>query len=118
MKERIKELCRQHNVSMNKLEEILGFGKGYISKLGESTPNTAKIKKIADFFHVSVDYLVTGEDKDGNAYYLTIETQQVAQEIFENDRVLFDVYRSSDKDRLIEYAKKLKALRDMEKGEI
>ena len=40
------------------------------------------------------------------------------QEVFENDRVLFDVYRSADKDRLIAYANKLKALRDMEEGNI
>ena len=35
---------------MNKLEETLGFGKGNISKLGNSTPNATKIKKIADYF--------------------------------------------------------------------
>lgn len=63
MKERIKELCRLNGISMNKLEDILGFGKGYISKLGESTPNTAKIKKIADYFGVSVDYLLNGEEQ-------------------------------------------------------
>ena len=48
MKERIKSLCKSHGISMNKLEDTLGFGKGYISKLGNSTPNTAKIKKIAE----------------------------------------------------------------------
>lgn len=62
MKERIKELCKMNGISMNKLEETLGFGKGYISKLGESTPNTTKIKKIADYFCVSVDYLLTGKE--------------------------------------------------------
>ena len=55
MKERIKSLCKEYGISMNKLEETLGLGKGYISKLGNSTPNTTKIKKIADYFNVSVD---------------------------------------------------------------
>ena len=50
MKERIKSLCKDYGISMNKLEETLGFGKGYISKLGNSTPNATKIKKIADYF--------------------------------------------------------------------
>lgn len=63
IKERVKELCNLNNISMNKLEETLEFGKGYISKLGSSTPNTAKIKKIADYFNVSIDYLMTGEEK-------------------------------------------------------
>ena len=49
---------------MNKLEETLGFGKGYISKLGNSTPNATKIKTIADYFNVSVDYLITGNESD------------------------------------------------------
>lgn len=62
MKERIKSLCKEYGISMNKLEETLGFGKGYISKLGNSTPNTTKIKKIADYFGVTVDYLMTGKD--------------------------------------------------------
>lgn len=62
MKERIKSLCKDYGISMNKLEETLGFGKGYISKLGNSTPNATKIKKIADYFGVTVDYLMTGKD--------------------------------------------------------
>ena len=65
MKERIKSLCKTKGISMNKLEETLGFGKGYISKLGSSTPNTVKIKQIADYFNVSVDYLMTGTDENG-----------------------------------------------------
>lgn len=63
MKERIKELCRIRKISMNMLEQELGFGKGYLSKLGQSTPNTSKIKKIADYFGVTVDYLMSGEEK-------------------------------------------------------
>ena len=62
MKERIKELCKNKKISMNMLEQELGFGKGYISKLGQSTPNAAKIKKIADYFDVTVDYLMTGKE--------------------------------------------------------
>ena len=50
LKERIQELCRQNNISMNKAETDLGFGKGYISKLGKSTPNATKIHKLADYF--------------------------------------------------------------------
>lgn len=62
LKERIQELCKINKTSMNQIEEELGFGKGYISKLGKSTPNTAKIQKIANKFDVTVDYLMTGED--------------------------------------------------------
>ena len=49
LKERIQELCKRKNISMNQLEQELGFGKGYISKLGKSTPNATKIQQIAQY---------------------------------------------------------------------
>ena len=61
LKERIKTLCKENGVTVNKLEKTLGFGTGYIAKLDNSTPNISKIQMIADFFNVSVDYLMTGE---------------------------------------------------------
>lgn len=62
LKERIKELCKINGVSMNKVESDLNFGKGYISKLGKSTPNVSKIRQIADYFDVTVDYLMSGKE--------------------------------------------------------
>lgn len=65
-KEIIKELCKKNGISVNKLETELGFGTGYISKLDKSTPNTKKMKLIADRFNVSVDYLMTGKEPEFN----------------------------------------------------
>ena len=65
LKERVQELCKKEKISMNQLEDELGFGKGYISKLGKSTPNTTKIQKIANRFNVTVDYLMTGTTGNG-----------------------------------------------------
>lgn len=62
MRNRIKELCKENGISMNKLEKTLQFGTGYISKLDNSTPNTKKLQLIADYFNVSVDYLMTGKE--------------------------------------------------------
>lgn len=62
LRDTIKNLCKERNLSLNKLETELEFAKGYISKLDKSTPNSAKIQKIADYFGVTVDYLMTGED--------------------------------------------------------
>ena len=61
LKERIKTLCKENGITVNKLEKTLGFGTGYIAKLNSSVPNTAKIQLIANYFHVSLDYLMTGE---------------------------------------------------------
>ena len=61
LRDRIKELCEKNGVSMNKLESDCGFGRGYISKLEKSAPNSQKLQKIADYFNISLDYLMTGE---------------------------------------------------------
>ena len=120
MKERIKSLCKDYGISMNKLEETLGFGMGYISKLGNSTPNATKIKKIADYFNVSVDYLMTGNESDTEKYYLNDETAQVAQEIFENKelKALFDVQKDMDPDDLRALHSMALALKRKERGDI
>lgn len=116
--ERIESLRKARKISQGNLEKELGFSNGSISKWKNSTPTPERLQKLAEYFGVSVDWLMTGEENSGSqGYYLNPETAATAQEIFENDKVLFDVYRSEDKDRLVEYANKLKALRDMESGE-
>ena len=129
----IRTLCTKKGISIKTLEKELGFSNGSLAK--SATIKAERLQKIAEYFDVTVDYLMTGKKRTADymvkleggsevlietehPYYLNVETQKVAQDIFENDRVLFDVYRSSDKERLIEYAKRLKALREMEEGEI
>lgn len=63
LKERIVGLCKQENIPISKLEKELGFAGGYISKLDKSTPNSAKLQKIAGYFGVTLDYLMTGKEK-------------------------------------------------------
>ena len=80
---------------------MIGFGKGYISKLGTTTPNTTKIKLIADYFGVSVDYIITGEDSNPDTpYYINDDAREMAQFMFENPeyKVLFDASRKVSKD--------------------
>lgn len=87
MKERIKKLCKINGISMNKLEETLGFGKGYISKLGITTPNTTKIQAIADYFNVSVDYLLKGDEElQEKRTALTTRDERDIEKILEQTR--------------------------------
>ena len=64
---------------------------------------------------------MSGEDTKteftNQGYYIDEETAKTAQEIYNNDKVLFDVYRTVDKDRLVEFAKKLAELRKLEEGD-
>ena len=65
-------------------------------------PKYATIKKLADYFDVTVDYLMTGKDTEktsesGTPYYFDDETAAAAQALFENRdlRVLFDAARDA-----------------------
>ena len=112
---RIETLRKSRGISQGTLEKELGFSNGSVSKWRTSMPTPERLKKLADFFQVSVDYLVTGKTENVfSPYPLDPKTIETAQEIYEHDNVLFDVYRSADKERLVEYARKLKELRDME----
>lgn len=117
LKDRIKTLCKERNISMNQLEQELHFGKGYISKLGKSTPNVAKIKLIAERLNVSVDYLMDGQESE-QGYYLNEETAKAAQEIFENKelKMLFDVQRDMEPDDLRALHSMALALKKKERG--
>lgn len=76
-------------------------------------------KKIADYFNVSVDYLMTGEEKESDKYYLNDETAEMAQAMFENRdlRVLFDAARDASPEDLKTTYDMLMALKRKERGE-
>ena len=113
--ERIETLRKAKCISQGSLEKTLGFSNGSISKWRTSMPTPERLQKLAEYFHVSVDYLVTGNTVIPNApTALDAKTAETAHKILLHDPVLFEVYCSADKERLIAYAEKLKSLRDME----
>ena len=61
--ERLESLRKESKISQGKLEKELGFSNGLISKWKNSVPSHDRLKKLADYFGVSVDYLMTGEEK-------------------------------------------------------
>lgn len=111
--ERIETLRKQRNISQGNLEKELGFSNGSISKWKNSSPTPERLKKLADYFNVSVEYLLTGKEKEGGEeYYLNEETKEIAHEIFENPdlKSLFDMSRKMSPERLkahIEFMKNL-----------
>lgn len=56
--DKIKELCKSHGTSIPRLEEKLDFGAGTISKWKRSSPSVDKLLKVAEYFQVSLDWLV------------------------------------------------------------
>ena len=62
MLERIESLCKLRNTNYSKLEKTLGFANGSIKKSKIDTISAIRVKRIADYFNVSMEYLMTGEE--------------------------------------------------------
>lgn len=63
MYEIFMQLLQKYGVSPYKVSKETGVSQSMLSdwKKGRSTPKTDNMKKIADYFGVSVDYLMTGK---------------------------------------------------------
>lgn len=56
--EKIRSLANQRDMNLPQLEVELGLGNGTISRWKSSSPNTEKLQRIADYFNVSMDFLL------------------------------------------------------------
>ena len=79
--ERIKSLCITENITIKELERIIQISNGSIRHWNEKTPSVERVLLVADYFKVSLDWLVTGKESGK----LTPEEQQ-----------LIDYYRRAD----------------------
>lgn len=60
--ERIRNLAQQHKISLAELERSLQFSNGIISTWKFSNPSIDKVKKVANYFNVSIDYLLGNDN--------------------------------------------------------
>jgi transcriptional regulator with XRE-family HTH domain len=56
----ITRLCKERGISIAKLERETGIGNGTIGRWGISSPSVENVRKVADFFGVTVDALISG----------------------------------------------------------
>ena len=59
---RIQFLCKINDTNVKRLEEALGFANGTIGRWGKSIPSSDSVQKIADYFDVSIDFLMGRTD--------------------------------------------------------
>lgn len=52
-------LCKGKGISIAKLEKETGLGNGTVGRWEKSSPSVENVKKVADYFDVSVDYLIS-----------------------------------------------------------
>lgn len=123
MYEIFEHLMKLNGYTAYKVSVETGIAQSTLSdwKKGKSTPKADKLQKIADLFKVSLNYLMTGEEKEGGeTYYLNGETTRMAQDIFENKelRMLFDTARDAEPEDLKTIHQMLLALKRKERGDI
>lgn len=71
--EKVKELAKKQGISLNTLEDNLGYGRNSLYSLKNKKPNAERLQEIADYFNVSTDYLLGRTDnpaiaKDNQEY--------------------------------------------------
>ena len=89
--DKIRVLANQKDMSLPQLEVELGLGNGTISRWRSSSPNTDKLQKIADYFNVSMDYLL-GRDISLNrrAQQDINEILATTEQLLKQDGLMFD----------------------------
>lgn len=99
----LKKLRESRGLMQKDVANALGISPAAYSlyEKGQREPKFDFLQKIADYFGVSVEYLMTGEEKKGTeTYYLNDDARDMAQFIFENPeyKVLFDASRKVKKE--------------------
>ena len=64
---RIKELCEEKNISMTTAFSKSGVGKNFKSNLKYANPSMGKLTMLAQYFEVSVNYLLGKTDQKENS---------------------------------------------------
>ncbi|OTN87563.1 hypothetical protein A5819_000009 [Enterococcus sp. 7E2_DIV0204] len=59
----LKELSKEKKISIRQLEMKFGYSNGYLAKWKNNTPNSEELIKLADYFDVTVDYLLGRTDE-------------------------------------------------------
>lgn len=96
--EKIKELADKQGISLNKLEEKLGFSRNTIYNMKKSTPNVERVSMIADYFNVSTDYLLGRTDNPKIAGDSYVNEPDDIDEIIAN-AMMFDGKPLTDDDK-------------------
>ena len=80
MQNRIKELREDHDLRQSDLAKETGIDQRTISnyETGKSNPDSFALIKLADYFHVSIDYLVC---RTNHNFYNSQENKKIISNI-------------------------------------
>lgn len=101
--DRIKNLSNSKNITIAELERRINIPNGTIRRWNTSVPGVDKIKKVADYFDVSVDYLLSRDEEsefeafinDPNLQVMMREIAESPEEKREQLRQMWDIIKKS-----------------------
>lgn len=64
----VKRLCRENGIALWKLEYKIGAGQGTLFKWVNRDPRVSTVKKVADYFSVTVDDLLKEAGDDSSDF--------------------------------------------------
>lgn len=107
MLERIRDLCKARGTSLATLEKELGFSNKSMFAWDRHTPSIDKVKAVADYFDVSIDYLTGNDGADD-------EWTEYKQQLMEspNTRLLLDTVKDVSPETLLQIAKIAETLKN------
>jgi len=98
--EKLRELRKQQNLTMREFGEKFGLAESTISlyETGKRDPENNLLIKFADYFNVSIDFLLGREDRFGNPYLKEKKAlnERPYSELSENFIKEFEQYFSED----------------------
>lgn len=101
--DKIKLLANEQALTLAELERKLDFSNGSLRKWDTSTPSGDKIEKVADYFNVSVDYLL------GRESYEIMKLNQARKDFTEN------LIEDDEKQALVMFRKETEGMSENEK---
>jgi len=125
----LTKLIEMRGITVNKLLKDLHMGKGTFAtwKKRGTIPNGETLQKIADYFGVTIDYLLTGKkqenirvyDEDDNVVVLDDETLEIIDSLRKRPdmKILFSVSKKAKPEDIIKAVKIIEALRDTKEGD-
>lgn len=96
--ERVDQLIKKQSITRAELERTLDLSSGSIRNWDKSMPSVDKIQKVADFFDVSVDYLLGRTDR--RKYYDSVKENKNVT-VSELEKLIMDLSDNADSAFLI-----------------
>ena len=91
------QLCQRKGLTPGGVAREAGISRSTIQdwKTGRCVPKAETLLRIADYFGVTLDYLVTGKETEHEPYYRDPESREIADFLFQNPqyKTLFSAVR-------------------------